>query len=86
MNYLESFAFSLAYLVPIVLGIMYLLSTIKRKPKWVYGICNGKIARRNKRGEHNVQYILWKAGQCGHLTDFWYDFDECYWIKFRKNK
>lgn len=49
---------------------------------WVYGICNGKKARKHKI-KGNVQFVLWKAGEAENNEDYWHDFD-CYWWEYFK--
>lgn len=55
---------------------------------WEYGTCNDSLARRHKI-KRNVQMKLWKVGdiQGKHIytEDFWYDFHESWWKKFKKN-
>ena len=48
---------------------------------WVYGACNGLIARKHSK-KGNVQFVLWKAGEQGHEEDFWIDFDQSHWPLF----
>jgi hypothetical protein len=51
---------------------------------WIYGTCNGKIARKHRIFK-NVQFILWKKGEQGHKKDYWINFDSS-WFKQFKNK
>lgn len=40
---------------------------------WEYGICHDRIARRHKT-TGDVQFVLWKAGEQGHIEDYWVNF------------
>jgi hypothetical protein len=60
---------------------MNILKFFKKKPEWIYGICNGSIARKHRK-KGNVQMILWKAGEQGHKEDYWHDFDSSWWPQF----
>jgi hypothetical protein len=48
---------------------------------WEHGDCNGRRARRN-RLTHEVEFVLWKAGEQGHAEDFWYPMHESHWPSF----
>lgn len=60
---------------------------------WQYGKCRGREARRHIK-EGNVQFVLWKRGDQGHLKDDdgskghkcdkWVDFDCSWWKDFKK--
>lgn len=54
----------------------------KNTPKWEYGTCNNRIARReiNKK---NVQFVLWNKGEMGNTEDYWCNFDSSWWPDFR---
>lgn len=52
---------------------------------WIYGTCNNIQARKN-RIKGNVQFVLWKAGEQGHLEHFWHDFDHSWWKDFKSTK
>jgi hypothetical protein len=60
--------------------LKWLLSGVSESV-WVYGSCNGRIARKHKI-KGNVQFILWYAGTQGHKEDFWHDFDKSWWELF----
>lgn len=59
---------------------MNIQDLFKRKQVWEYGACRGIVARRGRCG--NVQFVLWKAGQQGHIEDYWHDFDSSWWSLF----
>lgn len=80
---------SFAMLGSAVLGMLALHlwneSPTLRASNYVYGRCNGRLARRHKlSGE--VEFILWKKGdrQGDHVyTDnFWCRFDPSWWDQF----
>lgn len=51
------------------------------KRRWEYGACRGLKARRNRHtGE--VQFVLWKAGERGHVEDYWHNFNSYWWPVF----
>jgi hypothetical protein len=52
---------------------------------WQYGTCNNRVARRH-RIYKNVQFILWKAGEQGHIEDYWHNFDRSWWSQFIPNE
>ena len=43
------------------------------KPLHEYGNCLGLNARRN-RITGDVEFVLWKTGEQGHLEDYWHRF------------
>lgn len=49
-----------------------------------YGTVDGKLSRRH-RAKGNVQFILWKAGEQGHILDYWHDYDKSWWEHFTTN-
>ena len=55
--------------------IVFVLSeAIKtRRIIWEYGVCNNKHSRRNKVTS-KVYFVLWQAGEQGHMVDYWYEF------------
>jgi hypothetical protein len=60
---------------------MGLLSLFRRKPLYEYGTVNGKHARKNRKtGE--VQFVMWKAGEQGHMQDYWINFNSYLWPQF----
>ena len=63
-----------------------MLGWLRRKAEWQYGTA-GKHrtpARRNTRNGR-VQFVLWKAGEHGHATDYWHDFDRAWWPTFQRS-
>lgn len=46
-----------------------------------YGTCKGGYARRDKING-SVQFIIWKAGEQGHIKDCWVNFDKTWWAGF----
>jgi hypothetical protein len=62
---------------------MNILKWFRQNSPWEYGMCKGVPARRH-REKGNVQFILWKAGEHGHATDYWHDFDPSWWSLFQK--
>lgn len=85
----EAFTFFLAYIFLVLFGVYVLISNWWQKkksvPVWVYGVCNGRKARRDKKSGR-VQFIMWKAGEQGHKKDCWLDFDSTWWSQFRESK
>ena len=62
--------------------MMAVLTKPKVVPEYEYGFFRDcQPARRNKRTGH-VQFILWEAGEQGHLEDFWHDSDSSWWPTF----
>jgi hypothetical protein len=56
----------------------------KNQSEWEYGTAcvDGRKARRHrKRG--NVQFVLWNAGEQGHIEDYWHDLDYSWWKTFK---
>lgn len=54
----------------------------KSKYKYVYGICKNKHARMSvKTGK--VYFVLWRAGEQGHMVEYWREFDNSWWIDFK---
>jgi hypothetical protein len=52
---------------------------------WVYGECNGRVARRHRR-KGIVQVILWKPGEQGFADNFWHAMDSSWWAQFEPFK
>lgn len=62
--------------------IALIRSLFKRRGPWEYGICREVPSRRHRKtGE--VQFVLWKAGEQGHETDYWHPFDAYWWPQFK---
>lgn len=55
-----------------------------KKIVWEYGECRNREARRH-RFRKNVQFVLWKAGEQGHIKDYWINFDSSHWDGFIAN-
>ena len=55
----------------------------RRYELYEYGTCNKLRARRN-RMTGAVQFVLWKAGEQGHDSDFWINFDRSWFKRFTK--
>ena len=75
---------TIAYKKSILITKQEFIKTIKAKLNWEYGSCVNKKARRHKING-NVQFILWKTGECGHKEDYWQDFDKSWWHEFKLN-
>lgn len=54
----------------------------KKKPKWVYGKCRDRLARKHRKNG-NIQFVLWNAGEQGHEVAYWHDFDSHWWPEFK---
>jgi hypothetical protein len=53
--------------------------------KWEPGTLHDRPARRNRlTGE--CQFVLWKAGEHHHVTDYWHKFDSSWWPEFIPSK
>jgi len=64
----------------------FIASAIKaRRVIWTYGICNGRHARRNTISG-NVQFVLWSAGEQGHMVEYWHPMDSSWSGSFVKYK
>ena len=89
-------AFGLAYLVILTVLVFYMtaywvagfaqgflqrLEDDGSKLIWDYGTCGDRFARRH-RFRKNVQFILWKVGEQGHIRDYWHNFDSSHWASF----
>ena len=59
----------------------FIKNLFKKKPIWVYGYCKKSKARKH-RIKGNVQFIMWKAGEQGHVEDFWLDMNDWWWPCF----
>ena len=71
----------------------WLKSLFSKKPLWEYGVLrtpvkgvfgsdmSGRRVRRHRLGR-NVQCVLWKAGEQGHLEDYWCNMDSSWWEFF----
>jgi len=65
--------------------IKSILGMFKRRPEWEYGMIDGRRSRRNtKTGV--CQFILWRAGQQGHMGDQWHDYGAGHSEKFILDK
>lgn len=65
-------------------GLLDVLPEIRLRESsdpWEYGTCNNRLSRRHKK-TGAVQFILWEAGEQGHDTDFWINFDSSWWTNF----
>lgn len=62
-----------------------ILVVTTKEQEWEYGTAgqDDTPARRHKK-KGNVQFVLWKAGQQGHLQDYWHDFDQSWWPTFKR--
>ena len=74
------------------------LSRIWRASVWEYGriitdtptmfgdrMDPNRVHRRH-RFKHNVQFVLWRAGEQGHTEDYWHDMNEFWWEFFVKDE
>ena len=52
-----------------------------RSTVWTYGMCSGRVARKHV-GTGEVQHIIWKAGEQGHVEDCWIRFDSSWYPNF----
>lgn len=65
--------------------LIWLRSLFNSDVVWEYGVCNKQQARRH-RLHGNVQFLLWYAGEHGHLKDYWINFDSSWWPEFKPDK
>lgn len=64
---------------------MRLLSRLfRRRPEYVYGTAGAhqRTARKHKSGR--VEFVMWKAGEHGHVRDYWIAFNEYWWPTFKE--
>lgn len=52
-----------------------------RRAIWQYGTCNNLHARRNKVSGV-VEFVLWRAGEHGHMVEYWHKFDSTWYDQF----
>ena len=64
--------------------ILPIMNKFKKRPFYIYGTCNNRIARKHSITK-NVQFIIWKAGQQGRKKDCWINFDSSWWDGFKEN-
>lgn len=56
-----------------------LLSVFRKKPEFVYGWVHRVVDDTRRDGVRlnvktgRVEFVLWKAGQQGHNTDYWHE-------------
>lgn len=62
-----------------------LASLFKPDYIWEYGECRERKARRHKLSG-NVQFVIWQAGEHGHTSDYWVDFNSWWWKEFKPIK
>ena len=62
--------------------VLEVLTKPKVVPEYEYGVFRyGQRARRDK-SSGAVQFVLFKAGEQGHIEDCWYDSDSSWWDTF----
>ncbi|MDR6768667.1 hypothetical protein J2W88_003971 [Acidovorax delafieldii] len=63
----------------------FLNRLFRAKTEYVYGTAGKmpKPARRHSSGR--VECVLWKAGEKGHTSDYWYPIHEDWWHTFKED-
>lgn len=61
---------------------MWLTKFFRRAPEYTHGTAGSDKRPARKHASGRVEFVMWKAGEEGHATDYWIAFHEYWWPTF----
>lgn len=63
----------------------WLRRLFRRKPKYIYGTAGSRNRPARKHRSGRVEFLMWKAGEYGHKSDYWISMNEYWYPTFKEH-